>query len=143
MPKQNEFSEPSVVYGSILDSDMLHLIDKVRKGISFGLFSHVVSISPFSLPDWSAFLHISERSLQRYKKEQKSFDALQSEKIIEISKLYQRGTEVFGNSKKFDSWLFSPSVSLGGRTPKSLLDSSFGIQLINDELGRLEHGVTA
>ncbi len=139
----SSFSEPAAVYGSILDMDLLHLIDKVRHGISFSVFSHIVSFSPFTWPDWSTFMHLSERSMQRYKKEQKAFDPLQSEKIVEISRLYQRGVEVFGSSRKFDAWLTSPIVSLDGHTPKSFLDSSFGIQLINDELGRIEHGVLA
>jgi len=139
----SSLSEPEAVYGSILHMDLLHLIDKVRHGISFSVFSHIVSFSSFTWPDWSSFLHLSERSMQRYKKEQKAFDPLQSEKIVEISRLYQRGVEVFGSSKKFDAWLVSPVVALDGHTPKSFVDSSCGIQLINDELGRIEHGVLA
>lgn len=136
-------SEPAAVYGSILNMDLMHLIDKVRHGISFTVFSHIVSLSPFTWPEWSSFLHLSERSMQRYKKEQKDFDPLQSEKIVEISRLYQRGVEVFGSSQKLDAWLTSHVVALDGHAPKSFLDSSFGIQLINDELGRIEHGVLA
>jgi len=31
----------------------------------------------------------------------------------------------------------------GSLKPKSLLDSSFGIRMISDQLGRIEHGVLA
>jgi putative toxin-antitoxin system antitoxin component (TIGR02293 family) len=143
MKKVNEVSEPAVAYGRILESDILALIHKIRAGVSFALFEHIVRLSPFTIQDWSAFLHLSERSMQRYKKDQKNFDALQSEKIVEISRLYQRGINVFGNNQKFNLWLESPSVALGGYTPKSFLDSSIGIQLIQDELGRIEHGIFA
>ncbi|NBC64826.1 MAG: DUF2384 domain-containing protein [Bacteroidetes bacterium] len=32
-------------------------------------------------------------------------------------------------------------VGLDGQTPLSLLDTNFGIRMIMNELGRLEHGV--
>ncbi len=132
-----------MAYGHILESDILTLIHKIRAGVSFAIFEHIVRLSPFTSQDWSAFLHLSERSMQRYKKDQKNFDALQSEKIVEISRLYKRGLDVFGNKPKFDHWLELPSVALGGHSPKSFLDNSIGIQLLNNELGRIEHGVLA
>ncbi|MCA1752655.1 MAG: DUF2384 domain-containing protein [Flavobacteriales bacterium] len=131
------------VYGSLVHSDLHDLIHRVRGGISFPLFSKIAELVPFTWPEWSSFLHLSERSLQRYKKDRKSFDALQSEKIIEISSVYQRGIEVFGSRPKFDAWLSTPCVALGGPAPKSFLDSTFGIRLIRDELGRIEHGIPA
>jgi len=35
------------------------------------------------------------------------------------------------------------SVPLGGIKPKELLDTTYGINMIADELGRIEHGVLA
>ncbi|NEN24917.1 DUF2384 domain-containing protein, partial [Cryomorpha ignava] len=40
-------------------------------------------------------------------------------------------------------WLDSNIVALGGIKPKTLLDSSFGISILNQELIRIEHGVLA
>ncbi len=57
--------------------------------------------------------------------------------------LYQYGVEVFGDKENFDTWLKSKSISLGGRTPKDLLDTKFGIGMVKDELGRIEHGILA
>lgn len=95
------------------------------------------------MQDWSRFLHLSERTMQRYKKEKKDFDPIYSEKIIEITLVYNRGVEVFGNQGKFDTWLETSNIALGGMTPKSLLDNTFGIQFVKDELIRIEQGVLA
>jgi len=57
--------------------------------------------------------------------------------------LYQKGAAVFGDAHVFDRWLATEVISLGGLVPKSLLDNSFGIRLITDQLGRIEHGVLA
>ncbi len=132
-PTKNQVNEPDSVY----------LINTSRHGISFHNFTKITEDSPFDLNDWSAFLHLSERTMQRYKKEKKSFDPIHSEKILEIILLYDRGTEVFGSRTKFNTWLSAKSIALGGTSPKELLDTTFGIGLIKNELTRIEHGVLA
>ena len=81
--------------------------------------------------------------MQCYKKEQHKFSPLQSERIIQISLLYQYGIEVFGTPEKFDLWLGAINPALGGLSPKDLLDNSFGINLVRNELTRIEHGILA
>ena len=81
--------------------------------------------------------------MQRYTKERKDFDPIQSEKILEVALVYKYGVEVFGNKEKFDIWLGAKNVALGNVAPKSLLDTTFGIGLLKDELTRIEHGILA
>ena len=126
----------------ILD-DNFKLVTLSRKGVPFSLFSKLVDKSPFTFKEWSTFLHLTERTLQRYKKESKSFDPIQAEKILEIALLQKQGAGVFGNAVLFNKWMSSNLISLGGVMPKELLDSSFGIDLIKEELIRIEHGVLA
>jgi putative toxin-antitoxin system antitoxin component (TIGR02293 family) len=57
--------------------------------------------------------------------------------------LYYYGIEVFGGQERFNTWLTTKNTALGGIKPKDLLDSSFGIQMLKDELTRIEHGVLA
>ena len=40
-------------------------------------------------------------------------------------------------------WLDAENIALGGVKPKSLLDSTFGIEIVKDELTRIEHGILA
>ena len=125
------------------EATSIYLINTTRQGIPYNTFSKMTKDSPFSLDDWSIFLHLSERTMQRYKKEKKAFDSIHSEKILEITMLYSRGTEVFGNPEKFNTWLNAKSIALGGIKPKELLDSTFGIGMLKNELIRIEHGVLA
>ncbi len=135
--------DPAVPYGAIDDNNGLKLIATIRNGIHFRTFWHFAHAIPFSLHEWSSFLHVSERTMQRYQSEQKTFDPLQSEKILQIALLFKLGIQVWGDADKFHSWLDTESIALGKIKPKSLLDSSIGIQMLNDELGRIEHGVLA
>ena len=136
-------NEPVITYATLDDRNAYSLINAIKEGISYSFFERLAKSIPFTLREWSAYLHLSERSLQRYKKDKGTFNAVTSEKIIEITMLNKYGIEVFGNQEKFNTWLDAKSVALGGIKPKELLDSSFGIQILKDELTRIEHGVLA
>jgi len=142
----NIVGEPAMAYarsGNLTTGNKTVLMKVIRGGIEFDQFQKMVSKYPFSLEEWSSFLHLSERTIQRYKKEDKNFDALQSEKILQISLLYQRGVEVFGDQNNFDIWLDSINIALGNIKPKELLDNAFGIALLEEELTHIEHGILA
>lgn len=137
--------EPVAVYGyhNFDDAGIFRIIDVAEKGISFKFFDALVKKFPFSFQDWAGFLHISGKTLSRYQKEEKTFDTLQSEKILQIEMLYARGEQVFDSADNFMIWLQAENLALGKTRPQDLLGSSFGIALLMDELTRIEHGVLA
>ena len=130
-------------YNSVDDNNVLAIIHLVRSGISYKDFNKIADDTPFSLTEWASYLQLSERTIQRNQKEKKSFQPIQSERIVELSMLYQYGVEVFGDKDNFNTWLNAKSIALGGRTPKELLDTKFGISMVRDELGRIEQGILA
>lgn len=132
-----------ISYGRVADKDMLAFIAAIRKGIEFSFFLLLTKDSPFSLNEWSGFLNMSERTMQRYKLEKKSFDPIYAEKILEVTLLYNFGIEVFGNKEQFNTWLNTKNLALAGIEPKTLLDNTFGIGLLKDELTRIAYGVLA
>jgi putative toxin-antitoxin system antitoxin component (TIGR02293 family) len=81
--------------------------------------------------------------MERHREENKVFRKEQSERILSIYQLLNYGQSVFGNRENFFEWMGSESIALGGIKPKELLDTSIGINMVKDELGRLEHGVLA
>ena len=135
--------QPGFSFSDADDKNILAIIDIVRNGIAFKDFNKIADNTPFSLSEWANYLQVSERTIQRNQKENKSFQPIQSERIVELSMLYKYGVEVFEDKSNFNTWLNSKSVSLGGRTPKDLLDTKFGISMVKDELGRIEHGILA
>jgi hypothetical protein len=65
----------SVVYSSIDDRGVFSIIDSINKGISFASFENIIKKYSFTLQNWADFLHISNKTLSRYQKESKTFDA--------------------------------------------------------------------
>ena len=107
----NILDEPAAYY-AVDDNSLVNIISYIEKGLSFAHFKKLLQSIPFSFKEWASFLHISERSLQRYQKSNKSFDASASEKIVLITMLYNRGAGLFGNKENFNTWLYTNHIAL-------------------------------
>lgn len=84
-------------------------------------------------------LHINERRLQRRK--DSLLTSEESEKLVCISRVIDRASEVFGDNDNSIQWLKIPNESLDGHSPLSFLDSDVGAESILNTLGLIEHGV--
>jgi hypothetical protein len=136
---QNEvFGQP---FDSLPLEDEMALMLIGNKGIQVPSFLSFAAKSPLRLEEWAAFLNTTPSHLQHC--QDSTFDPILSDRIIEISLFIKRGVKVFGNEEKFKIWLNSKIPVLEGKSPKELLNSTFGIRLLMDELGRIEHGVLA
>lgn len=137
MAKHKEHNEESIVE----EPSVSYLISSSQSGMPYVFFETQTKGIPFGQGEWSDLLHLSERTFQRYKKENKKFESIYTEKILEIILLFRRGREVFGSTKDFHLWLTTPNTSMGDKKPYTIIDNTFGIKLVNDTLGRIEHGV--
>lgn len=126
-----------------VDDDEVTLTNMVREGVSFNYFHRLSDQIHLGMHEWADYLHLSERTIQRYKKEKKVFDPIYAEKIVIIELLYKKGVNVFGIADNFYTWMDTISIALGNVKPKNLLDTSFGITMVYNELGRIEHGIFA
>lgn len=112
------------------------------KDYDYTRLKKVMDKSPFSLLEWADMLHISERTLHRYAKENNVFNGLQTERILLVEKLIDAANNLFGK-EGFASWLNDKPFSLGGVTVKELLRSHDGIQALIDLTGRMQYGISA
>jgi putative toxin-antitoxin system antitoxin component (TIGR02293 family) len=126
----------------IAGSGYFDYIQLSRSGIIKQALLNLSRQLSFSLTELAQVVHLSERTLQRYADDAK-LSADTSERAILLSQLYQRGTEVFGQLENFKEWMRTSLPAFNYQTPISLLDTTFGFQLIQDELGRIEHGIFA
>lgn len=136
-------SQKEIALDSIsqLFDDKLLLSQVIKEGLSYGMFEIIQKHTPFSESDWSEFLGLSLKSLQRYKRERRAFKPLQTEKIFELTEVTQLGLDLFGDLDKFKLWLSTPSFALGSMKPISLLSDSYGKDLVMSELVRIDHGI--
>lgn len=120
------------------DFDMVGVI---RNGLSKKAMDEMMAHLDISSLEMSRILHTSDRTMRRFTDET-VLNPGQSERLIELARLFAHGEDVFGSADRFRRWINGPVYSLGGQHPIDLLDTSLGISLVNDTLGRIEHGIT-
>lgn len=142
LPRYSRYPTMKGVPLSKFFSDRMMVVDVIRQGIPNSLFMSIKELTPFSDQEWSDFLDISLKSLQRYKKESDYvFRSIHSEKIIELMEVTVVGLEVFDSAEDFAAWLNASSHALGNRRPIELLRDSYGKELVLSELQRIDQGV--
>jgi len=105
--------------------------------VSKSYIKKVLKLSKLSVTELISILPIS---IDTYKRKV-VFNNSVTEKVLEIEEVYRKGLDAFGDS--FYVWMVTENIALGGTPPKALLQNSFGIRLLLDEIGKLEHGVLA
>jgi len=125
-------------YGQSIDNPMVTVI-LANKGIPSSTFDDVSLL--FGRKERLAeLLNVSVKTMQRYQKENKKLNPLNSEMVLKFIALFKQGLMVFGIKKSFLNWLDKPAVGLGNHRPFELLKTSNGIDLVKDELVRIEYG---
>lgn len=117
-------------------------IQIVRNGITMKALQNLMAHTSITLEEMAKYTHSDKKLLENYDS-RKKLNRVVSERAAEIANMYGRGVAVIGNLNDFKVWMNQPLLPLGNKKPKELLDTSFGIQMIMDELGRLEHGIFA
>ena len=127
------------VLGKRIKSRM-DLIELSKSGLTKKALAHLAKYMSFSVRQMAEFLPVTERTIQRYGPDA-HFNRVVSEQILQIAEVAAKGTEVFEDTNRFLAWMNHPSKALANKTPSSLLSSRFGIEMVLDELGRMEYGV--
>jgi putative toxin-antitoxin system antitoxin component (TIGR02293 family) len=119
----------------------LSWVDMIRRGLpgqTVAALSRKMGVSQKNLADW---LHVTPRSLQRYTASDANLSPELSDRVAQLIRVYCRCNEVFKDEEKASVWLRIPNYALGNVPPMSLFDTTPGIEMVLDELGRIEHGV--
>ncbi len=115
----------------------------VLKDFTFAEFKKIADKAPFTQAEWAAMLHLSERTLQRYAKNEGVFAPMNAERVMQIAKVLEQGKITFGKVDNFYTWLKSEPYMLEGNLSINDLSSYDGIQKILTQLGRIQHGILA
>lgn len=117
-------------------------IELIRGGLKSGAVNLFIKHSRLTQKQVARMIHVSERTLQRNTPE-KPMDSASSERLIELTRFFHKGIRVFGDQSKFTAWLHRPNVSLNNQLPLVLIETNLGMDLVVDELLKIEHGVFA
>lgn len=131
-----------VSYTQLLDDNPQYLINKTRAGLSMRKLKNLTDRYNLTLKEIATILNISERTLQRYDDDEILSKDI-TDRALHLQRLYERGAEVFGFLDNFCDWMKSEVLIFNNEKPISFLDTIFGFELLEQELGRIEHGIFA
>lgn len=118
----------------------LQLIDRSRQGLAGPEADRVARMLGVTDKEMARLLNQSVATFHRQAKAGR-LDAATSERLLLLGRLADYGAAVFQDQGKFSRWLRRPLRLLADRPPLDLLDSSTGVQLVEDILGRIDYGV--
>lgn len=86
-------------------------------------------------------LVIPRRTLSHRKQKEQHLTLDESDRLARIVRVSARAEETFGSAENARGWLRDPNGALGGVTPLSLLRTGEGAVLVEQILGRIDHGI--
>lgn len=86
-------------------------------------------------------LVITRRALSSRRRQGRRLTLEESDNLSRIARLTIRAAETFGSPNEGVRWLRVPNGALAGRSPIDLLRSGEGAVLVEQILGRIDHGV--
>lgn len=117
------------------------VIDKSRQGMLRSEADQVAGLAALTDIELARILNMSVRNLHRLKPDNKlARDA--SERLLLLTNLLRHGLDVFDEDvETLAGWLRAPIRELNSQSPIYLLDTTTGFGLVDDVLGRIEHGI--
>ena len=105
------------------------------------LVSSVASLSPEQV---GAAIGVSSRTLRRRRDApDAALSPEQGGRALRFAELLARAAAVFGGRPQAERWFDTPATGLDRHKPIDLVATQVGAQLVDEFLGRLEHGVYA
>ncbi|MFV2074337.1 MAG: antitoxin Xre/MbcA/ParS toxin-binding domain-containing protein [Thermoanaerobaculales bacterium] len=120
-------------------SDMETLLERVREGIPYSSYEHMAGMLAINLQEMGSVLGLPKST--RVRRKGGRLQPVESDRLVRLAKVLAEAETVFGSWKPAAAWMRRENRALGGRSPLSLLDTGIGQGLVEDLLGRLEHGV--
>jgi uncharacterized protein (DUF2384 family) len=109
--------------------------------LAYSKFKHILNAHDLTLAEWASLLQISERTLNRYAKEDLSFNSILHERIQLLHTALLEVKALFGATSK--AWLFGTPPAFGGKSPFDLLFTQAGITRVRQVLHSVQHGIVA
>ena len=93
--------------------------------------------------DELAQLVVPKRTLARRRAGNELLTVEETDKALRLKRIAALAEQTFGDLTKANRWLRKPKRSLGGETPLAFLASENGARVVEEMLGRIEHGIYA
>lgn len=124
-------------------SNPIAMVMKAAEGLAISVFDGLMQVTALNKNQLAAFIDATPKTIDNYRLRRHKLGRIESEQLLQLMALYKKGNEIFGDSESFNHWLKQPAAGLGGIIPFDLLYTQGGINLVMEELLRIEYGALA
>ncbi len=144
MAKIQKYTQGKVKPSKVEEPETSYL--SIKKTVAVADFTYkklkkIADLVPFTQIEWASMLHLSERTLQRYAKNNSSFDGIYTDRILLLQEMIELGLETFTDADTFYRWLKKEKQVLGQSLNFESLFSDRGIQEVINQISRIQYGV--
>lgn len=138
---QSMVAEMLVPYQTYFQSPVNRL-QVIKGGLSSKSLDDLLQISGSTRFDMAKNLDLTEPTLRKHLSNSKALSTSLSEHVLFLLELYDKGIDTFGSINEFKNWLPQYNIGIDAK-PNDLLDSITGINIVMNELNRIDHGILA
>ncbi len=124
-------------------SNPVAMVLKAAEGLAISVFDSLMQVTALNKNQLAAFIDATPKTIDNYRMRKHKLGRIESEQLLQLLALYKKGQEIFGSSDAFNQWLKQPASGIGGIIPFDLLYTPGGINLVMEELLRIEYGALA
>jgi len=88
--------------------DDFQVVYQVGQGVHVNRFDELLEKTGLQKQVLSGLLGMDPRTIDNYRKQSRSFAALEGELLLKLDSLFDFGVDVFGSNEDFKAWLYSP-----------------------------------
>ncbi len=120
----------------------INRLQVIKGGLSSKSLDDLLQISGSTRFDMAKNLDLTEPTLRKHLNNSKELSTSLSEHVLFLLELYDKGIDTFGSVDEFKNWLPQHNIGIDAK-PDDLLDSITGINIVMNELNRIDHGILA
>ncbi len=115
------------------------LVFAARRGLATRIFYDFAEAIKMPEKILAGIINLSARAISNYNQKRKVLEPIYSEHLLKLIALYEKGERIFGNVDEFNYWLRKPFWN-AQETPLEWIITPGGVDLLTEELLKLEHG---
>ena len=117
-------------------------LSAIKRGLSSKALLDLMEVTGTTRMAVAQLLDLTEPTLRKYINAGQGLNIGLSEHILQLFELFDKGMDTFGSLEEFKSWLPKHNIGINDK-PIDLLDTITGINIVMNELLRIDHGVLA
>lgn len=117
-------------------------IQAVHAGFDTRVYKNLKDAAQLSQAEFSSVTAIPTSTLKRRVRLNERFNVSESDVIYRLAMLVKLSTQLFGGDlDKAGQWMKKEVYGLGHKRPIDMVSTSIDFQMVQDLIGRIEHGI--